>query len=158
VNAYATDMRDSVTVQMQAAPSDIWGLISDVTRTGEFSPETFECEWIEGATGPEVGAKFRGHVNRNNSGVKYWTVCTVVESVPGKVFAFTVGVGNRVVNTWRYELAEVGGGTAVTESFALDSNVFSSLYWKIAGKRRGKTNRDGMRTTLERIKAVAEAA
>jgi hypothetical protein len=151
-------MRDSVTVQMHASPDQIWGLISDVTRTGEFSPETFECEWIDGATGPAVGAKFRGHVNRNNSGVKYWTVCTVVESEPGKAFAFTVGVGNRVVNSWRYELAASGDGTAVTESFALDDNVFTSLYWKLLGKRRGKTNRDGMRTTLERIKAVAEAA
>jgi uncharacterized protein YndB with AHSA1/START domain len=151
-------MRDSVTVQMQASPEQVWALVSDVTRTGEFSPETFECEWLDGATGPEVGARFRGHVNRNNSGVKYWTVCTVVESVPGQAFAFTVGAGNRVINTWRYDLAPVDGGTAVTESFALDQNVLTSLYWKVAGTRRGKTNRDGMRTTLERIKAVVETA
>lgn len=151
-------MRDSVTVQMNATPDDVWALISDVTRTGEFSPETFECQWLDGATEPAVGNRFRGHVNRNNSGVKYWTVCTVVETVPGKVFAFTVGVGNRVVNTWRYELVAVEGGTEVTESFALERNVFTSLYWKFAGKARGKTNRDGMRTTLERIKAVAESA
>ena len=150
-------MRDSVTVQMQAAPGDIWGLISDVTRTGEFSPETFECEWLDGATGPAVGNRFRGHVNRNNSGMKYWTVCTVVESVPGKAFAFTVGVGKRVVNTWRYDLSAADGGTAVTESYALASGPFTSLYWKIAGRARGKTNRNGMRTTLERLKAVAEA-
>jgi hypothetical protein len=76
-------------------------------------------------------------------------------SSPG---GFTGGVCNRVVNTWRYELAEVPGGTDVTESFALESSVFTSLYWKVAGKARGKPNRNGMRTTLERIKAVAEAA
>jgi hypothetical protein len=40
----------------------------------------------------------------------------------------------------------------------LESSVFTSLYWKVAGKARGKPNRNGMRTTLERIKAVAEAA
>ena len=31
------------------------------------------------------------------------------------------------------------------------------LYWRIAGRARGRTNRNGMRTTLERIKAVVEA-
>ncbi|MFI5045342.1 MAG: SRPBCC family protein, partial [Acidimicrobiales bacterium] len=31
------------------------------------------------------------------------------------------------------------------------------LYWAVMGRARGRTNRDGMRTTLERIKAVAEA-
>ena len=31
-------------------------MVSDVTRIGEFSPETFEAEWLDGATGPAVGA------------------------------------------------------------------------------------------------------
>jgi hypothetical protein len=68
-----------------------------------------------------------------------------------------VGVGNRVVNTWRYELAPSGDGIAVTESYALASSPLLSLYWKLAGRARGRTNREGMRTTLERIKAVVEA-
>jgi hypothetical protein len=32
------------------------------------------------------------------------------------------------------------------------------LYWMIAGFARGRTNLDGMRVTLERIKAVTESA
>ena len=31
------------------------------------------------------------------------------------------------------------------------------IYWGLMGWSRGKTNRNGMRTTLERIKKVAEA-
>jgi uncharacterized protein YndB with AHSA1/START domain len=150
-------MHDSVTVRMSAPADQVWALLSDVTRIGEFSPETFEAEWLDGATGPAVGARFRGHVNRNNSGVKYWTTCKVTDCVPGTAFGFAVEAGGRVVNTWRYELAPAGTGTDVTESYQLSSNPFTSLYWKLLGKRRGKTNRDGMRTTLERIKAVVES-
>ena len=45
-------MHDSVTVHMAAPPERVWDLVSDVTRIGSYSPETFEAEWIEGATGP----------------------------------------------------------------------------------------------------------
>jgi hypothetical protein len=150
-------MQDSVTVHMNATPEVVWDLISDVTRIGRYSPETFDAKWVDGATGPAVGAKFRGHVNRNNKGVKYWTTCTVVESERGKVFAFDVLVGSRVVNTWRYNLVASGDGTDVTESFQLAKNPGTSLYWKLAGRARGRTNRNGMQTTLERIKADAES-
>ena len=55
-------MRDSVTLQMAASPEAVWELVSDITNTGKFSPETFEAEWLGGADGPVVGARFRGHV------------------------------------------------------------------------------------------------
>ena len=58
-------MHDSVTIHMSAPPEQVWDLVSDVTRIGSYSPETFEAEWIDGATGPAVGARFRGHVKRN---------------------------------------------------------------------------------------------
>jgi len=32
------------------------------------------------------------------------------------------------------------------------------IYWTVAGWARGRTNRDGMRATLERIKAEVESA
>lgn len=150
-------MRDSVTVHMSATPSEVWALVSDVTRIGEFSPETFEAQWTGGATGPEVGATFRGHVNRNNKGVKYWTTCKVVRCEPGVEFTFDVLGGSKTVNTWGYTLVAAGDGTDVTEFFQLPSSLLTKVYWKLAGWARGKTNRKGMQTTLERIKAVVEA-
>lgn len=149
-------MHDSVTVHMKASPDAVWALVSDITRTGEFSPETFEAEWLDGATGPAVGARFRGHVNRNNKGVKYWTVCRVKQCVPGEVFSFDVLGGSAVVNTWTYALAAAGDGTDVTESFRLAPKLAMRIYWLLLGWSRGKTNREGMRTTLNRIKAVVE--
>ena len=76
--------RDSVTVHVDAPPERVWRLVSDVTNTGRFSPETFEAEWIDGSTGPEVGARFRGHVKRNGRGPTYWTKCTVVAASPAR--------------------------------------------------------------------------
>ena len=45
-------MRGSVTVHMDAPPEKVWALVSDVTKIGQFSPETFEAEWLDGASGP----------------------------------------------------------------------------------------------------------
>lgn len=152
-------MHDSVTVHMSASPQAVWELVSDVTNTGRFSPETFEAEWIEGSTGPAVGARFRGHVKRNGKGPTYWTKCTVTECEPGKVFAFGVDgrPGGKPVNIWRYEFKASGDGAAVTESFTLANMLPLRLYWMVMGRLRGRTNVNGMRTTLERIKTVVEA-
>lgn len=149
-------MQDSVTVHMDASARRIWELVSDVTRIGRYSPETFEAEWLDGVTGPAVGARFRGHVKRNGKGPIYWTTCTVTECVPDEAFAFGVGNPDRPLNVWSYRLAPAGDGTDVTESFALAHTFGLRLYWALLGWTRGKTNRNGMRTTLERIKAEVE--
>jgi uncharacterized protein YndB with AHSA1/START domain len=142
---------------MAASPQRVWELVSDVTQIGQYSPETFEAVWIDGATGPAPGAKFRGHVKRNGRGPVYWTTCTVVECEPGREFAFGVGNGDRPLNVWRYRLKPVGDSTEVTESFELADTFGLRLYWLLLGWSRGRTNANGMRTTLERIRAVVEA-
>ena len=149
-------MRGSVTVQMAASPDVVWDLVSDVTRIGEFSPETFEARWTRGSTGPEVGAFFKGHVRRNGVGPVYWTLCRVTECEPGRDFGFVVVMNDLDLNHWRYQLREVPGGTEVTESFELPAMGVLKLYWAILGRLRGRTNERGMRQTLERIKAIAE--
>jgi len=59
-------------VFMAAPATTIWDLIADVTNTGRFSPETFDAEWLDGGSGPALGARFRGHVKRNEIGPVYW--------------------------------------------------------------------------------------
>jgi uncharacterized protein YndB with AHSA1/START domain len=149
-------MHDSVTVHMAAPPEQVWALVSDVTRIGEFSPETFEAEWLDGATGPAVGAKFRGHVKRNGKGPIYWVTCTVLASQPGREFTFGTAGKTEPLNVWSYKLEPSGDGTDVTESFTLANKLLLRVYWAVLGWARGPTNRNGMRTTLERIKAVVE--
>ncbi|MFA5885830.1 MAG: SRPBCC family protein [Acidimicrobiia bacterium] len=81
-------MKDSVTVHIAAPPETVWGLVSDITNTGKFSPETFEAEWLDGASAPAVGVRFRGHVRRDGRGPVHWTKCEIVACEPGREFTF----------------------------------------------------------------------
>ncbi|WP_395690221.1 SRPBCC family protein [Nocardioides sp.] len=149
-------MGGEVSLWMDASPEEVWALVSDVTRIGEFSPETFEAQWTRGSTGPEVGASFKGHVKRNGVGPTYWTPCQVTACVPGEVFEFAVGSDAMTVNNWGYRLQAQNGGTLVTEYFRLEPALYLRAYWFVMGFLRGRTNEKGMRTTLERMKAVVE--
>ena len=141
---------------MKAPADKVWSVISDVTNTGKFSPETFDAEWLDGATGPTLGGRFRGHVKRNGRGPVYWTTCVITECEPGRTFGFDVVLRDRPVNSWRYEITPNGDGVDVTESFHLRENIGTRIYWLIAGWARNRTNVNGMRATLEGVKSYVE--
>lgn len=144
---------------MAAPPERVWALVSDVTNTGRFSPETFEAEWLDGATGPAIGVRFRGHVRRNGKRwLVYWSTCTITQCEPGRVFAFEVDlVGRTRAVEWSYRLEPIGDGTRVTESFELLHFLGSRLYRTFGARARTRTNMANMRATLERIKVAAES-
>jgi len=84
-----------------SAPADtVYRFVSDVTRMGEWSPETTGCGWINGADGPAVGARFKG---TNKHGSKTWsTVCTVVAADPDqstRMLADEIGMWGKVVKS-----------------------------------------------------------
>ena len=96
----------------------------------------FSAEWLDGAAGPALGAKFRGHVRRNEIGPVYWTTCRVTACEPGREFGFEVLVGDRAVNNWHYRLTPSQGSTDVTESFHLSASPLVSLYSVFGGQLR----------------------
>ncbi len=144
--------------RISAAPGRVWSMVSDVTRMGEWSPETVSCEWLDGATGPAVGARFQG---RNKRGRGRWSrTCEVVACVRAKEFAF-VTKPESPETLWRYQFAPAAGGTEVIETFELVKPIsrFRRLQ-TILGfgvKDREADLVDGMRQTLARLRAVAEA-
>jgi uncharacterized protein YndB with AHSA1/START domain len=147
----------AVTVHIDAPPEKVWGLVSDITRMGEYSPEVVEAKWLHDASGPAVGARYRGHVRRNEIGPTYWTECEITECVPGEVFEFVVVLRGRPLNRWRYEFsAAAGGGTDVTESFDLGDDLWVRIWRPLGGFLRERRNERDMRRTLERVKAAAE--
>jgi len=152
-------MRAAVTLHMNAPSDRVWALVSDITRMGDYSPEVVEAEWIDGSTGPRVGARYRGHVRRNEKWpVLYWTTCEVTECEVGKVFEFAVMLRERRVNTWRYEFDETdSGGIDVRESFDLGDKLYVRIWRPLGGFLRERRNKRDMLTTLERIKSVAES-
>ncbi|CAN5508936.1 SRPBCC family protein [soil metagenome] len=142
-----------------AAPADeVWNLVADIRNTGRFSPEVFEAEWLGGATGPALGATFRGHVKRNEIGPVYWTTCRVTACEPGREFGFEVLIGEKPVNNWHYAFAPAaGGGTDVTESFRMTEGLMSTVFGIFGGQLRTRRNKRDMTKTLHRIKDVVEA-
>jgi hypothetical protein len=116
----------------------------------------FDAEWLGGVDEPAVGARFRGHVKRNEIGPVYWATCRVTACQPGREFGFAVLAGERAMNNWHYEFVPRGDGTDVTESFrTIESPFLRPL--EFLGYLRKRRNLRDMRTTLERIKSVVEA-
>ena len=146
----------SVTKEIAASAEEVWALVTDISRMGEWSPETEACTWIKGATGPEVGARFKGS-NRNGS--KSWsTVAKVVEAAPGRTFAFDVAVGPFGVARWGYAIEPTEAGCTVTETWTDHRSALTKLIsGPISGvSDRATHNREGMAATLDRIAAAAE--
>ena len=148
----------AVTREIEADPHTLWDLVADIGRMGEWSPENEGAEWLDGGTGPAVGARFRG---RNRRGWARWsTTCEVVTSEPGRELAFTARVWRMPRTLWRYRFEPVAPGrTRVTESFELAwlTNTVTGLLRRVT---RGGTDRQaelerGMRTTLEQLESAA---
>jgi hypothetical protein len=150
-------------LHMNVAPEKLYALVSDVTRMGEWSPETVRCRWLEGATGPAVGARFKGS---NRRGLIRWsTTPRVVAAEPGREFAFVVSLVlvNREMTKWSYRFQPAAdGGTDVTESFEMMNDLPSYIALVERSLMRVKDRKTdleaGMQRTLERIKTVAEGS
>ena len=150
------------TVQVErfitADPNDLYGLVADIERMGEWSTETEACEWVGGETGPAVGAKFRG---KNRNGKKRWsTMCKVVVAEPGKEFAFDVTVGPLKVARWAYVFEPTAEGCRVTETWTDHRGRIATLAGKPASgvTDRVSHNRATMEQTLEHLAVAAEPA
>lgn len=148
----------SVSREIAAPPEEVWRLVADVTRMGEWSPECTGGTWLKGATGPAVGARFKG---TNEAGGKKWaTTCEVTECVPGERFGFRVTGGPFKVATWSYTFEPVDGGTRVTESWTDQRHpVMAKIFGKVTGVTdRASHNRANIERTLESLDRAATAA
>jgi hypothetical protein len=142
--------------EVRAPAETVWAMIADVTRMGEWSPENVGGEWRRGATGPSVGARFRG---RNRRGWRRWsTSCTVVECDPGRRFAFDVSAVGVTVSRWSYELEPTATGCRVVERW-----TDRRPRWMVGPARvvmgvpdMAVHNRAGIEETLKRVAAAAE--
>lgn len=147
----------SGSIVVARSPAELYAMVSDVTRMGEWSPVCTGCWWDGADRG--LGAWFTG---RNELPERTWeTRSQVVAADPGREFAFVVG-GDLV--RWGYAFAPVEGGTNVTESWhflAPGRALFEKRYGAQAAAemaQRAELARAGIPATLAAIKAAAEAA
>jgi uncharacterized protein YndB with AHSA1/START domain len=150
----------SATLHIEAPPEKVYEIVTDVTRMGEWSPETYKCEWLDGATGPAVGARFKGS---NKDGIARWsTKPRVVAADEGREFAFvTVALGKELTK-WTYAFEPDGTGVKVTESFEMVNDlprvVALTEKYLMRIKDRRASLIDGMEKTLGRLKSAVEGS
>jgi uncharacterized protein YndB with AHSA1/START domain len=147
---------DEAAIDIDAPPERVWGLLTDVTAMGRWSPECYSCAWLDGADGPRVGARFKG---RNKRGLLRWsTVSTVKVADEPRHFAWEV---DRSGMRWGYRFEVVDGGTRVTEYREevgpKPPSVRLAYALRLLGRDPDAIVRRGMTETLERLKAGAES-
>ena len=149
-------IKQSTSIVINRPASEVFAVVTDVTRMGEWSPECTAARWVAPASGPAMGATFEGD-NVASLGpitLKKWTTTSEIsELVPDRVFEFIA----EDITTWRYELVEQDGATTLTESFShapftgMQGFVYNTLV------RRPQALMKGMHQTLAKMKQAIEA-
>jgi uncharacterized protein YndB with AHSA1/START domain len=149
---------DSCSVVIEAPAERLYGMVADMPRMGEWSPECQRLEWLEGSTGPAEGARFIGHNRGAPAGLLRWSrQGTVLTADPGREFAFATEEGGQEGVVWRYRFEPVERGTKVTESYVVNRIPTWARIVDVP-TNRAKQLRDGMQHTLEQLKRCAEAS
>lgn len=153
-------MADEVSVEREiaASPDALWERVANIDRMGDLSPENVGGTWVKGASGPAVGAQFKGD---NRNGKKKWsTDCKVVECEPGRAFAFEVTARPFKVARWTYRFEPTDGGCRVTETWTDNRGKTVIFLGKIVSgvADRATHNRASMEATLDRLAALSESA
>lgn len=142
----------TATVHVDASPEVVYDLVADISRMGEWSPETYRAEWLGGATAPVAGARFRGW---NKAGPIRWFTDPVIDVAErGKELTFTTTFfGKGRLTTWSFVMKpSAGGGTELNESWTEHVRLLA----RVLPDRRVEGLQRGMEQTLARIKAAAE--
>ncbi len=144
----------SASLWVPASPDAVYALVSDVTRTGQWSPTCVACRWLTDDRG--VGAQFEGD---NRTPEREWTTTsTVTVADPGRRFEWAVGEG---YVQWGFTVEPAAeGGSLVTQTwhFTRAGRRFFDTRWgdqavAQADQRERQAHAD-MPVTLARIAAA----
>jgi hypothetical protein len=154
---------DSVERYIEALPETVYDIVSDVTRTPEYSPDIVKVTWIGGPSGPAVGVRFKA-INSAGRGPDWPNKPVIVTADRGREFAFArtepfVGTGTV---EWRYRFIPEGSGTRVVESYTVTKKL-TIIGWFIIGTLYGLTDRrtdmrQSMTVSLDKLATIAETA
>jgi uncharacterized protein YndB with AHSA1/START domain len=146
------------TVDINAPVETVWALIGDVRRMAEWSPQVDSVRLSDGATELGVGTKF---TNLNHDGDQQWvTHAQIVEWEPPHRVAFKI-IENWTI--WSYECSPTPSGTRVVQRRVAPQGV-NPLAQEYVEQNLGGSESfaaavtQGARTTLDRLKAAAEAS
>ncbi|MFK7916992.1 MAG: SRPBCC family protein [Ilumatobacter sp.] len=145
-----------VSRDIAASAANVYAALTDITRMGEWSPETEHAEWNEGFDAAALGARYTGH---NRHGDKTWSIeAEIVELVENERFFFDCNSRGFVFSKWGYSIEATADGCRVTEYWQdLRPEEAKGISTSISGVvDREAHNRAGMAATLERLAAALE--
>ena len=151
---------DTVERYVEAPPEALYDLIADVTRTPERTSDIVRCEWLDGATGPAVGARFKA-INKQGRGPRWSNKPVVTVADRGREFSFTRTEPFGGTILWRHRFEPEGSGTRAIESYEVLEPV-SAVGWFIIDTLYGLKDRRGelrasMIASLDRVAELVES-
>jgi uncharacterized protein YndB with AHSA1/START domain len=142
---------------VDASAEQVWRVVSDVTRTSEWSHECHRITWLRGATATVPGARFRG---RNRSGRLRWSrVCEIVAvDAPHQITWRTIASPLFPDTTdWRITLEPVGTRTRIVQTYQVIAiaSWFDRLVARVNPRHLDRSA--ALAEDLHRLGAVAAA-
>jgi Polyketide cyclase / dehydrase and lipid transport len=111
---YADKPTVEVPIEIEAAPERVWVFVSDISVMPGASTELQAVQWLDGSSGPGLGARFTGR-NRNEAFGEWSTESVIVEYDPPRVFAWAVGDPDWPSAIWRFSLESCDRGTLLRQ-------------------------------------------
>lgn len=102
-----------VSTDIEAPPSLVWDLVTDVSIPARFSDELWKAEWI-GTDAPRAGARFRGHNQHPVIGT-WSTTNYVVVFEPTTAFAWAVTDPDHPSSSWGFRIDRLSKGCRLTQ-------------------------------------------
>lgn len=118
----------SARVQVASTPEQVYSVVTDLPRSGEWSAECRGGSWISGEPAT-VGSVFRGENYRTPDVVAWapvvrgeWTTeAEVVTAEPGRAFAWAMRnkAGKKQQSVWSFEIEDAPEGSTLAHNFRM---------------------------------------
>lgn len=105
-------------IWIDAPPSRVWDIVTDVDLMPTMSDELQRIEWLDEAKEPAQGARFIGYSKHEALG-EWQSTSHVIEYESGHVFAWAVSDPDDPSAVWRFRVEPKDGGTQLSQSMQL---------------------------------------
>ena len=162
-------------IRISASPAEIYSVVSDLTRSKEWSPECMGGQWTHGEPSA-VGSVFRGENLRSQDVVgwaplvrgTWYTESRVVAAEPGRTFRWMMLTHAREdqESIWGFDVQDAGEGTSWLVHHFRMGRATAGIHKIVAGLDEAARKRfvddwtakleQDLHDTLARIKDVIE--
>ncbi len=161
---YADCPTTSVSTEINGSVADVWALVGDVEMPVRFSTEVQGVDWLDGATGPALGARFVGR--NQHQAIGEWQVeCTITGYEPERLLEWSTGEPGHPSAVWAFEVVDSDGSVTLTQRFQMGPapsgltpaiEAMPDKESKIIARRLAE-HATNMQANLDGVKALIEA-